>query len=162
MAACLEQRRKGKETAVIRCQMSAVACGGFSTGVNREDRRAFLAEYEGGRNMADDIFVTRSSMPPYDEYAEAIRPLWESRWITNMGLYHAELEARLREYLGVDGLSLCVNGHMALELTIQAMDFPEGSRSNHHALYVHIYYSRHNQEPAHSGILRRQRERRHD
>lgn len=49
MAACLEQRRKGKETAVIRCQMPAVACGGFSTGVNREDRKDFLAEYEGGK-----------------------------------------------------------------------------------------------------------------
>lgn len=82
---------------------------------------------KGGEKVADEIFVTRSSMPPYDEYAEAIRPLWESRWITNMGAYHAELEERLREYLGVDGLSLCVNGHMALELAIQAMDFPEGS-----------------------------------
>lgn len=73
------------------------------------------------------IPVTRSSMPPYEEYIEAIRPLWESRWITNMGIYHKELEKQLREYLKVPKVSLMVNGHMALELTIQAMGFPAGS-----------------------------------
>lgn len=48
MAACLEQRRKGKKTAVIRCEMPSIACGGFSSGVNQEDRKDFLAEYEKG------------------------------------------------------------------------------------------------------------------
>ncbi len=73
------------------------------------------------------INVTRSSMPPYEEFAEAIKPLWESHWITNMGKYHKELEAELRDYLAVPELSLMVNGHMALEMTIQAFGFPEGS-----------------------------------
>lgn len=66
-------------------------------------------------------------MPPYEEYIEAIKPLWESHWITNMGQYHEELEKKLAEYLEVQELSLMVNGHMALELAIQAFDFPEGS-----------------------------------
>ena len=73
------------------------------------------------------IPVTRSSMPSYEEYIEAIRPLWDSRWITNMGIYHKELEKQLKEYLKVPEVSLMVNGHMALELTIQAMGFPAGS-----------------------------------
>ena len=73
------------------------------------------------------IKVARSSMPPYEEYIEAIRPLWESHWLTNMGQYHRQLEQKLKEYLGVKELSLTVNGHMALELAIQAYDFPEGS-----------------------------------
>ena len=72
------------------------------------------------------IFVTRSSMPTYEEYIEAIKPLWDSRWLTNMGKYHQELEGKLKEYLDVQELSLMVNGHMALEMVIQAMDFPEG------------------------------------
>lgn len=72
------------------------------------------------------IYVTESSMPPYEEYIEAIKPLWESHWLTNMGVYHQELESRLRDYLDVPGLSLMVNGHMALELSIQAMGFPKG------------------------------------
>lgn len=73
------------------------------------------------------IFVTRSSMPPYEEYIEAIKPLWDSHWLTNMGQYHQELEQRLKDYLDVPQVSLMVNGHMALELTIQAMGFPEGA-----------------------------------
>lgn len=76
--------------------------------------------------MDDKIFVTRSSMPSYEEYIEAIKPLWNSHWMTNMGKYHQELEKQLKEYLGVPQISLMVNGHMSLELIIQAMDFPEG------------------------------------
>ncbi len=75
----------------------------------------------------EKILVTRSSMPDYEEYIEAIKPLWDSRWLTNMGQYHKELERQLREYLGVPFVSLMVNGHMALELAIQAFDFPEGA-----------------------------------
>lgn len=67
------------------------------------------------------INVTRSSMPPFDEYVEMIRPLWDSAWLTNMGANHEELAARLKEYLKVSNVSLFVNGHMALEMCIQAM-----------------------------------------
>ena len=78
--------------------------------------------------MANEkILVTQSSMPPYEEYIEAIKPLWESHWLTNMGTYHKELEEELKQYLGVPELSLMVNGHMALEMAIQAFDFPEDS-----------------------------------
>ncbi|MCR4895651.1 MAG: DegT/DnrJ/EryC1/StrS family aminotransferase [Lachnospiraceae bacterium] len=76
--------------------------------------------------MGKQINVTRSSMPPYEEFIEAIKPLWESHWLTNMGKYHNELQERLKEYLGVEGLSLLVNGHMGLELGLQAFGFPEG------------------------------------
>lgn len=73
------------------------------------------------------IYVTQTSMPPFEEYVQAIKPLWNSHWITNMGRYHQELEQSLKEYLGVPEISLLVNGHMALEMVIQAMDFPEGT-----------------------------------
>ena len=68
------------------------------------------------------INVTRSSMPPFEEYVEAIRPLWESAWLTNMGKNHEELTKQLKQYLHVPNISLFVNGHMALEMTLQAMD----------------------------------------
>lgn len=77
--------------------------------------------------MEEKIFVTRPSMPSYEEYIEAIKPLWDSHWITNMGTYHHLLEDRLKKYLKVPELSLMVNGHMALELAIQSFDFPEGA-----------------------------------
>ena len=67
------------------------------------------------------ILVTRSSMPDFEEYMEEIRPIWESHWLTNMGPKHAELAEALKEYLGVERLDLFTNGHMAIELTLQAM-----------------------------------------
>lgn len=76
--------------------------------------------------MNEKILVTRSSMPPMEEYIEMIKPLWDSHWLTNMGMYHKELEEKLQDYLGVNYLSLMVNGHTALEMAIQAMNFPEG------------------------------------
>ena len=75
----------------------------------------------------EKILVTRSSMPPYEEYIDAIKPLWDSHWLTNMGQYHKELELQLADYLDVPEISLTVNGHLALELAIQSFDFPEGA-----------------------------------
>lgn len=67
------------------------------------------------------IPVARSSMPPFDEYVSEIAPLWESRWLTNMGAEHRRLEAMLRERLGVPEVALFANGHLALECALEAM-----------------------------------------
>lgn len=72
--------------------------------------------------MAERILVTRPSMPDFQEYVDEIRDIWESRWLTNMGAKHQLLEKQLGAYLGVDGISLFVNGHLALELVLQALD----------------------------------------
>lgn len=69
-----------------------------------------------------EILVTRSSMPSLEEYTNEIRELWDSHWLTNMGVKHKELQRGLKEYLGVDNIDLLTNGHMALELTIQAFN----------------------------------------
>ena len=67
------------------------------------------------------INVTRSSMPEFEEYCEEIRGLWDSRWLTNMGVKHKQFQANLIDYLGVSHIDLFSNGHMALEMAIQAM-----------------------------------------
>nr|WP_300818401.1 DegT/DnrJ/EryC1/StrS family aminotransferase [uncultured Acetatifactor sp.] len=72
--------------------------------------------------MADKILVTRSSMPDIEEYMDEIRSLWDTRWLTNMGPKHARLQAELRRYMGVENVELLTNGHMSLELTLQAMN----------------------------------------
>ena len=69
----------------------------------------------------DAILVTRSSMPSLEEYIEEIRPMWDSHWLTNMGPEHAKFRSQLRDYLGVSNVELLTNGHMALELSLQAM-----------------------------------------
>ncbi len=68
----------------------------------------------------EPIRVTRSSMPPFAEYTKMIQELWESHWLTNMGDFHQMLERELKEYLQAENLSLFVNGHLALEMAIQA------------------------------------------
>jgi len=72
--------------------------------------------------MGNKILVTRSSMPAFEEYIEEIKPMWDSHWLTNMGPKHKELQSRLSDYLGVENIDLLTNGHMALELSMQALD----------------------------------------
>ena len=71
-----------------------------------------------------NILVTRSSMPPFEEYIDEIKDIWDTHWLTNMGAKHKELQKELLEYLGVDEIDLFTNGHMALELSLQAMNLP--------------------------------------
>lgn len=70
----------------------------------------------------DKILVTRSSMPPIAEYFDEIKGIWDTHWLTNMGPKHDKFREKLRKYLSVENIDLLVNGHMALELTLQAMD----------------------------------------
>ena len=67
------------------------------------------------------IFVTRSSMPEYEDYIKEIKPIFENHHLTNMGPVYKKLQHSLIDYLGVPYLSMFVNGHMALEMVIQAM-----------------------------------------
>ncbi len=74
----------------------------------------------------ETINVTRSSLPPYEEYCRQIAGLWESRWLTNMGEQHRQFEADLLAYTDADYVKLYANGHLALENLLEAMDFPAG------------------------------------
>ena len=68
------------------------------------------------------ILVTRSSMPDLDEYINEIREMWDTHWLTNMGPKHRQLQEELRSFMGVENVELFTNGHMAIELTLQAMN----------------------------------------
>ena len=68
------------------------------------------------------IQVTQSSMPEFEEYVEEIKELWDSKWLTNRGAKHNELEEQLKSFLKVERVSLFTNGHMALELLLQALE----------------------------------------
>ncbi len=65
------------------------------------------------------INVARSSMPPFEEYVNEIRGLWDSRWLTNNGEKALALEAALRTFLGVPHVVLFSNGHLALEAVLR-------------------------------------------
>ena len=72
--------------------------------------------------MPNNINVTRSFLPPMEEYMAEIAPLWESRWLTNMGAIHQKFEAGLRDYLSCPNVTLFTNGHLALEGVLEAME----------------------------------------
>ncbi|MDR1624474.1 MAG: DegT/DnrJ/EryC1/StrS family aminotransferase [Tannerellaceae bacterium] len=72
------------------------------------------------------IQITRSSMPGFEEYMEEIRGLWESCWLSNGGAKHLDFETALQTYLQTPHLSLFANGHVALEVAIDAFGFSKG------------------------------------
>lgn len=71
------------------------------------------------------ILVTRSSMPDIEEYMDEIKPIFESHWMTNMGPVYKKFQKLLIDYLQVPEMSLFVNGHMALEMAIDAFGLKE-------------------------------------
>lgn len=76
--------------------------------------------------MDNKIIITRSSMPELSEYVDEIRDIWESHWMTNMGIKHKRLQKKLLAYMGVEHIDLLTNGHMAIELSLQALGLTKG------------------------------------
>lgn len=68
------------------------------------------------------IQVTKSSMPDLEEYIDEIKELWDTHWLTNMGVKHKALEEQLLDYLKVNNITLFTNGHLALECIIAALN----------------------------------------
>lgn len=66
------------------------------------------------------IPVTISSMPTFEEYCAEIKPMWDSRWLSNRGEIHRRFEDELTKVMGVPNVALFGNGHVAMEVTIQA------------------------------------------
>ena len=79
------------------------------------------------------INVTKSSMPSFEEYIETLRPVWDSRWLSNRGAASVQFENDLKDYLGCENIWLFANGHVALEVALQALDLnqsmPEGVKA---------------------------------
>jgi len=72
------------------------------------------------------IMVTKSFLPPIEEYKKEIEKIWETNWLTNMGPLHQEFKKNLKGYLKCDNISLFVNGHQALEIALKSLDLKSG------------------------------------
>ncbi|MBK8551305.1 MAG: DegT/DnrJ/EryC1/StrS family aminotransferase [Ignavibacteria bacterium] len=68
------------------------------------------------------INVTKTFLPPLEEYTEKLKSIWGTSWVTNQGPLAEELERELKEYLGVKNLLLVTNGTIALQIAIKALD----------------------------------------
>jgi len=68
------------------------------------------------------INVTKTFLPPFEEYSQVLKRAWDKGWITNNGELVQELEASLKAYLGVKHLFFTTNGTIVLQMAIKALD----------------------------------------
>lgn len=73
------------------------------------------------KKLEKPIYVTQPFMPPLVEFEEFLKQIWDSKWLTNNGRFHQELEKALCEYLGVKYISLFSNGTLALITALQTL-----------------------------------------
>lgn len=67
------------------------------------------------------ITVTSPLLPNLDEFQGLLKQIWDSKWITNMGQFHNQLEKALAEYLHVPYVCLFTNGTLPLMTALQAL-----------------------------------------
>ncbi len=72
-------------------------------------------------NGNKQITVTSPLLPNLEEFHDILREIWESKWITNNGSFHKQLEKELAEYLKVPYISLFTNGTLPLITALQAL-----------------------------------------
>ena len=67
------------------------------------------------------INVTKSFLPPLEEYTEYLKGIWERGHLTNHGPLVNELEEKIKDYLGVKHFFFINNGTVALQIAIKAL-----------------------------------------
>lgn len=67
------------------------------------------------------INVTKTFLPPQEEYTEILKRAWDTGWMTNRGVLVQELESRLQSYLGVSNIIATTNGTLPLQIAIKAL-----------------------------------------
>jgi len=74
----------------------------------------------------EQILVTSPLLPDLKEFNRYLEQIWESKWITNNGSFHQQLEKALAEYLGVEYISVFTNGTLPLITALQALGLTKG------------------------------------
>lgn len=67
------------------------------------------------------INVTKTFLPPIEEYQAILKRSWDTGWITNRGQLVQELESKLKDYLGVSNVIAMTNGTLPLQIAIKAL-----------------------------------------
>jgi dTDP-4-amino-4,6-dideoxygalactose transaminase len=72
------------------------------------------------------IFVTKSFLPPQEEYESYLQGIWQRGQLTNQGPLLKEFEVKTKNYLGISDFHFVANGTVALQLALSALDVSEG------------------------------------
>lgn len=76
--------------------------------------------------MNERINVTRTFLPPINEYQEYVSQIWNSSQLTNQGPLLKEFESRIRTYVDVRNFHFVTNGTLALQVAIRSLGITEG------------------------------------
>lgn len=68
------------------------------------------------------INVTKTFLPPQDEYNRILKRAWDKGWLTNRGVLVKELEEKLKSYLNISNLLVTTNGTLPIQIAIKALD----------------------------------------
>ena len=66
--------------------------------------------------------VTKTYLPPIEEYTRILQRAWDKNWLTNRGELVQELEQQLKDFLDVRHLTLTTNGTLPIQIAIKALD----------------------------------------
>lgn len=80
-----------------------------------------LHQFINSHKLPAPVYVTQPSMPPLADFVTALEKIWNSKWLTNQGPYHQQLEQKLGQFLGTPHLNLFNNGTIALMVAIHAL-----------------------------------------
>ncbi len=67
------------------------------------------------------IPVTKTFLPPQEEYQTILKEAWDAGWITNRGVLVLELEEKLKQYLGVPHVIATTNGTLPLQIALKLL-----------------------------------------
>ena len=67
------------------------------------------------------INVTKTFLPPIEDYNFQLNRIWENQWLTNRGPLVQELEAKLKEYLTVNNIIVMTNGTIPIQIALKIL-----------------------------------------
>jgi dTDP-4-amino-4,6-dideoxygalactose transaminase len=67
------------------------------------------------------INVTKTFLPPQEEYNELVKRAWDNIWLTNRGELTLELESKLKDYLNIDNIIITNNGTIPLQISLKLL-----------------------------------------
>ncbi len=67
------------------------------------------------------INVTKTFLPPLDEYMHHVKRAFDNNWLSNRGELVLELEEKLKAYLGVNNIIIMNNGTIPLQIALKLL-----------------------------------------
>ena len=67
------------------------------------------------------INVTKTFLPPIEEYQKQVKRAWDNQWLTNRGELVLELEEKLKSFLSVSNIIITNNGTIPLQIALKLL-----------------------------------------